>query len=617
MKIKSMNIANFCGIKGKHRYDFPEVIALCAKNGSGKTSFINALRFVLTGYLPEGDVVTHGEESAAVQIETEAGNKYIRQKFAQKSKTTKCFFNGKQCSAKDMNKYLEDEIGVPVDTAKFAATGELLTSLSSQQFGELLLKYLPEQLTIDIIESRINGITENQKKIIESVFENAKITKDSEFGSVAIDAAYASLVERRKILKQTIAKKKAVYDEYASVEMPSETPEEIQEKIDAAMKERDAAVVYATQKKAYNDALYAKKQYDARIEQIKKSMAEISVEDVSVEALETEIAKLSQEKIELQAKIIEVDKVREAEIATGKQLYKAVVEMQQNAKSCPFAKEKLGADIPCTTDFSAHTNKFVAKIKELKVSCEKSADNRQKMMEQFTEIDAKLMKATTAMTNAKRKADLQNQLEGMKELEPKIPEAPVEVKNVADIDAKIKMLTKSKVVAANKEKLLILGKEIKKYEAALVDYEFLVLQFSPKGAVKESITMYYLDTFTDTVNEKAKELLPGMKVKFISHNGVLILVDIHGDDTYLEYSQLSGGEQACVTFLLLDLLSTLSGFRMIVLDELSVLDSDSFTKLLNLVINKKDDYDHVILSAVDSKDYKEVLEAQQINVFKI
>ena len=129
--------------------------------------------------------------------------------------------------------------------------------------------------------------------------------------------------------------------------------------------------------------------------------------------------------------------------------------------------------------------------------------------------------------------------------------------------------------------------------------------------------MYYLDTFTDTVNEKAKELLPGMKVKFVSRSGVIILVDIHGDDTYLEYSQLSGGEQACVTFLLLDLLSTLSGFKMIILDELSVLDREAFEKLLNLVIERKNDYDHVILSAIDSKDYNEVLVDHKIEVFKI
>ena len=39
MKIKSLSIMNFAGLKGKHTYDFPSIIALCAKNGSGKTSY--------------------------------------------------------------------------------------------------------------------------------------------------------------------------------------------------------------------------------------------------------------------------------------------------------------------------------------------------------------------------------------------------------------------------------------------------------------------------------------------------------------------------------------------------------------------------------------------------
>ena len=144
-----------------------------------------------------------------------------------------------------------------------------------------------------------------------------------------------------------------------------------------------------------------------------------------------------------------------------------------------------------------------------------------------------------------------------------------------------------------------------------------VLQFSPKGAVKQSITGYYLESFTDTVNEKAKGLFPGMKVKFVTDTGVSVLTDIHGDDTFLEYCQLSGGEKACVMFLLLDLLSTLSGFRTMIIDELSVLDSDAFTKLLELVLAHKDEYDHIVLSAVNTTDCEEALKAHGIETFKL
>ena len=174
-----------------------------------------------------------------------------------------------------------------------------------------------------------------------------------------------------------------------------------------------------------------------------------------------------------------------------------------------------------------------------------------------------------------------------------------------------------KNLVSNKEKIQKLSESIKKYESALTDYEFLVLQFSPKGAVKQSITGYYLESFTDTVNEKAKGLFPGMKVKFVTDTGVSVLTDIHGDDTFLEYCQLSGGEKACVMFLLLDLLSTLSGFRTMIIDELSVLDSDAFTQLLELVLAHKDEYDHIVLSAVNTTDCEEALNAHGIETFKL
>ena len=141
MKIKNLSIINFAGLKGKHTYDFPSIIALCAKNGSGKTSFINALRFALTGYIPDGEIITKGADFTAVQIETESGHKFMRQKFAKKEKAIKCAYDNKTVSAKVMNQHLEAETGVPIDTAKLAATGELLTSLTNQQLGELLLKY--------------------------------------------------------------------------------------------------------------------------------------------------------------------------------------------------------------------------------------------------------------------------------------------------------------------------------------------------------------------------------------------------------------------------------------------------------------------------------------------
>ena len=136
MKIKQLDIADFKGIKGPVSYPLGHVTALCQKNGSGKTSFLSALRYGLTGAEPDGEMVRLGAARAVVQIETESGNKYGRAKYAQKGKASKYYFGGKACTLADLNQRLQTENGgVMPETAKIASSGELIASLNAQKFG--------------------------------------------------------------------------------------------------------------------------------------------------------------------------------------------------------------------------------------------------------------------------------------------------------------------------------------------------------------------------------------------------------------------------------------------------------------------------------------------------
>ena len=73
---------------------------------------------------------------------------------------------------------------------------------------------------------------------------------------------------------------------------------------------------------------------------------------------------------------------------------------------------------------SQYAADFVRKLKGIKADFETSAVERQKLMKEFTAIDAQLTKATADAAEARRKADFQTQLESMEGLEPKVPEAP-------------------------------------------------------------------------------------------------------------------------------------------------------------------------------------------------
>ena len=118
------------------------------------------------------------------------------------------------------------------------------------------------------------------------------------------------------------------------------------------------------------------------------------------------------------------------------------------------------------------------------------------------------------------------------------------------------------------------------YNNKLMTYESLCIAFAPKGKVKESIISFYVEEFSKPCNEKAREIFQNMDIKFVFENGIKVMVDVDGTNQYITFDSLSGGEKACVTFVLLSMLSQLAGFNILIMDELSVLDQDVFTNLI-------------------------------------
>ena len=60
MKIKEIRLVNFGCFGGAHAFSLPRLSALIGKNGTGKTTILNAIRFCLTGAEPDGDIISNG-----------------------------------------------------------------------------------------------------------------------------------------------------------------------------------------------------------------------------------------------------------------------------------------------------------------------------------------------------------------------------------------------------------------------------------------------------------------------------------------------------------------------------------------------------------------------------
>ena len=198
-----------------------------------------------------------------------------------------------------------------------------------------------------------------------------------------------------------------------------------------------------------------------------------------------------------------------------------------------------------------------------------------------------------------------------------VPQKPEEAGSLEAITEELRYFNSQIKIVENYSKKDTYLNNIEKLTKKLGDYQALYVAFSPKGEVKEKITSYYLEEFAEPCNEKAGKLFPGMKLKFVTQDGVKVLTDPNGSGEYLEFNSLSGGEQASVMFLLVSMLSSLSGMGIIILDELSVLDDNTFENLIRILKENSDEYDMCLIALVDHVDMINTLNRYEIPILSV
>lgn len=145
--------------------------------------------------------------------------------------------------------------------------------------------------------------------------------------------------------------------------------------------------------------------------------------------------------------------------------------------------------------------------------------------------------------------------------------------------------------------------------------ESLCTALSPKGTVKQELTAEYLKAMAASLSEETAKVLPGANVRFEADNGIRLYLDRDGNGTVLPFTALSGGEKAAVLFAIIRMLSASAGTRILILDELSVLDSCTFRSLLARL--KDEPMDLALIAAVDHEDTVAAVEEAGIPRIKI
>ena len=96
----------------------------------------------------------------------------------------------------------------------------------------------------------------------------------------------------------------------------------------------------------------------------------------------------------------------------------------------------------------------------------------------------------------------------------------------------------------------------------------LIDTLDPKKGIREKVISFALSPLIDYCNEKASQLKTGFQINIQTSNGTHLMCKPKESSDYQELSAASSGEQLLATFLITDMLNALSGYGILMLDDL-------------------------------------------------
>lgn len=590
MRIDKLQVLNFQGLKGQHEYLFRDkMYALCQKNGTGKTSFINALRYGLSGAKPSGDVMTGGEKTFAVGLSVD-GDRFIRQEFSDRS--PKYYFNEKSVTKKDFDREISEHTENNSNIVKIATSSEVISAMKPQEFGDLILSYIPEQLTVEKIFGYLDDAQESVKSFIEMNLP------EGTFGTEELVSVYNMAVETRRETKRKINELTGQMKGLGEIERTEKTSEEYKNmQRELGMAQADI-IERIKQKMAYEKA---KALYDEQMKMITEAenkLKAIALPDRIPTREETE------------AKIIDCQKkMQNASLVMGT-LKQNLDLFEKSLKDIEKPVCPLSNKLKCTTDKSVVKADLEKGVRDTRRAIDAQQSNYDATNKALLSFQKELSEIDAVILKFKEREQLKKNIEKMRSTLPAVPADPGKVENAENVVKDMNNLVVLQKKAEKFEEYVSLKKEYDKNSEKLKDLEYIVSVFSPKGRIKECVIKYYISSFEEECNRKAAMLKKGFNIKFVSDNGITVMTDIDGSGNYRTYNQLSGGEKVFSMFVILDMLCNLTGLRIMIFDELSVLDKDAFASLVHMIKENEDDYDMVILSAAEHDDIRECLSTE-------
>lgn len=583
MVIEKMIVSKYKGVQN-YVLEPKKVNAITGNIGCGKSSIMEAVRFSVTG------IADTPQEEADVKINI-LGGKEINWRIRKGTKSVR--MDNRATSQESVKKMLETGAGVNMECMKVLTSGKLLANMNSGSLGDFLIKsgLLPMSMDFETMVS-LCGIDPILAKALGEY-----LPKTRPFTLEDIQAAYREVYDARTALNREIA----TAETYARFEgeKPARTVASVEYDLAEIIGNEEKQKAYRILEENYQKAVQGQRKIQAEIADIEAQIKAMRVSEPDA----AEKMRLQTRLEDLQDEISEVTQTI-ARLTNSIAVQKKALE-NINSPVCPLSER-----LKCNTDKTEILSDIEISLDDLDMELQRAEHRKEKLFSEREEITEKLTSLNDQAAAYAKLQSLYNTRKALMDSVPEIPampDAPVVMENQAEKKASLQMekkriedytrsITEKRKVADLNRKLDIL--------------EQMLAVLAPKSGLREKIIANVLAPLEKHCNDLAEKLRLDFKLSIRVNNGVSILCRPKATMDFVNLSDVSSGEQLLASFLILDMLNTLSGFGILMMDNLDALDSHALDELIT-VLTSPDvlcRYDHIFVSMVAHDDSVAVLD---------
>lgn len=505
--------------------------------------------------------------------------------YLRKSQPSKCTINEKKVSAKALDKLLEDRMQGRIEALDITTSSEVMAGMEMSDFAKYLVSIIPITMDFDKLKE-LSHLTEEEAAVLVDLFPKAP--EPISISDVA--KVYKILFEVRTGLNRQ--RKEWYQRSMFGGQLPLPDINEIQtemeqmnQKIGAAKELDNAWKVYKNRIDERNRALQT---YHAWVANY-NDMGKVPYYDQKALQEIQNAENTMRQNIELIVR----------NISSMKQASEPLKKMLTNldSKICPLCDR-----LACNTDKTSCKADIEENIQNIQKSVCEAEKQYAEMVRQLNEILQTRDQMNETVYRYNEKLNLYNRIQ---ELKKSIPDIPKEPAPVADVG---KILAKSEKYRNYTQQISVFNEcqnAYKKYQELERQYELycsLVVKAEPKkGMLTNTILEFLLQPFRSHVNGFSKTVFSDTEVRFdMGENGLEVKYRPHGRNCFLPLKALSDGERLLAVFTLMDMISSISGSRILVFDRMESMDEDAIISLLNTLLTQEvaERYDHIVIASV-------------------